>query len=596
MTLSTFVHRFFRYIALFCITSSLLITWGCISSSNSQTLPNYNSPMGGNLDFPGDWSEEYPFIDWLKNSRNWVATCPDSNNACFPNNEKPQDNGISSIQMDDQGWVTTLQTKHDPSKSFANVETIFLSLDEEHPLPEKRFYVFYEGEGTLDYTLSAQKNEELSQPGRDVVDITKDKGYAVIKIRETDPQNTGNYLRNIRIIRADHLDEYEAGETLFNPDFLKHIENYKALRFMDWMLTNSSDEKEWRDRPKPDNQISYVSHYIQGKGKVRGYPIEIMTELANRVQAYPWFNIPHQATDEYIREFAQLVKAELDPELKVYVEYSNEVWNWGFPQSQYALQQARDRWGKDEKGEYYSDGWMQYHGMRTAQICDTWKQELGSDRVVCVLGVQTGWQGLESSALDCPLYVAEGNNPCWQSGIDALGVTGYFSGYLQKDDNIELIQTWLDNGDRDYAFDQAFQQLEFGNVEGVEGGSREFQHSLATAKESFKYFQDVAKAKNLDVVWYEGGTHFDSSGNDRIDRFLKDIAQHEKMYDLYMKLFDSWKQAGGQLIVMWGGIAADSAWSFKHSLDDTDHPKWRAMMDFIEQNPCWWDGCRPGES
>lgn len=595
MKISVSIRRILKYVTLFCVTSSLLITWGCLSPSDSQTLPNYNSPMGGNLDFPGDWSEEYPFIDLLKNSRNWSAICPKSNRSCYPKNEEMEDKGIDFIQMDDQGWVTTLQAKHDPNVVFDNVETIFLSLDPKNPLPEKRFYVFYEGEGTLDYRLSVQKNEELSQPGRDVIEITEDDGYALLKIRETDPQNTGNYLRNIRIIRADHLDEYEAGETIFNPDFLKHIENYKALRFMDWMITNNSDEKEWRDRPKP-NQISYISHYIPEKGVVRGYPIEIMTALANRIQAYPWFSIPHQATDEYIREFAKLVNAELDPELKVYVEHSNEVWNWGFPQSKYAVNQARDRWGKNDKGEYDGDGWMQYHGMKTAQICQAWKQELGSDRVVCVLGIQTGWKGLEDSALDCPLYVAEGNSPCWQSGIDALGVTGYFSGYLQKKENVELIQSWLDRGDSESALNRAFQQLEFGNIEGIEGGSDNLKDSIAAGKENFQYFQNVAQEKNLDVVWYEGGTHFESSGNDRVDRFLKDIAQHEKMYDLYMKLFDTWKKSGGQLIMMWGGIGADSRWSFKHSLDDTDHPKWRAMMDFIEQNPCWWDGCRPGES
>ncbi|MEC4805248.1 MAG: hypothetical protein SAJ12_14420 [Jaaginema sp. PMC 1079.18] len=592
MAYSVSLRQFLKYIALFLLTSSLLISWGCISPSNSQTLPNYNSPMGGNLDFPGDWSEEYPFIDLLKNSRNWIPVCPQYDNSCFPNQEKPKDEGLSLVQMDEQGWLTSLQAKDNPDVTFANVQTIFLSLDPEQPLPEKRFYVFYEGEGTLEYALSVKKNQELSQPGRDVIEISKDDGYGSLRIKETDPQNTGNYLRNIRIIRADHLDEYEAGETTFNPDFLKHIENYKSLRFMDWMLTNSSEEQEWRDRPKPD-QISYLNHYVPDKGKIRGYPIEVMTELSNRVQAYPWFNIPHEANDEYIREFAKLVKAELDPNLKVYVEYSNEVWNWGFPQSQYALQQARDRWGKNEKGEYYSDGWMQFHGMKTAQICEAWEQELGSDRVVCVLGLQTGWKGLEEPALDCPLYVAEGNDPCWQH-IDALGVTGYFSGNLNKKDNVNTVLSWLDNEDPNYAIAKAFQQLEFGDVAELQSNSNPKNDSVAAVQESFEYYQNVAKNKNLDVVWYEGGTHFNSSGNDRVDRFLTEVAQHEKMYDLYLKLFKTWQDSGGQLINMWGGVGTNSPWAFKDSLQDTDHPKWRAMMDFIAQNPCWWDGCRPG--
>jgi hypothetical protein len=589
------IRQGFKFFALFCLTLFLFISLGCLSQSDSQVLANRDSPLGGNLDFPGDWSVEYPFIDLLKNSRNWTPDCPEYDEACFPDGKRPEDEGISLLDLDENGWVKSLQAKHDPNLTFANVSTIFLSLNDQ-PLPETRFYVLYEGEGTLEYTLSVQKNEELSQPGRDVIDITDNSGYAILNISETDPNNTGDYLRNIRIIRADYLDDYEAGETIFAPDFINHVKAYKALRFMDWMLTNDSDEQEWRDRPKPDNQVSYINHYIPGKGRVRGYPIEVMVALANRIQAYPWFNIPHQASDEYIREFAKLVRSELDPNLKVYVEYSNEVWNWGFPQAHYALEAAHERWGKDEKGEYYGDGWMQFHGMKTAQICDSWKQEFGSDRdrVVCVLGVQTGWKSLEESALDCPLYAAEGHQPCWQHGIDALGMTGYFSGYLQKPENVELIHSWLDKG-QDYALKQAFRQLEFGDIEGIEGGSEEYKDSIATAIATFKYFKNVAESKNLDIVWYEGGTHFQSSEDDRVDRFLVEVAEHPKIHDLYLKLFNGWKDAGGQLIVMWGGIGENSAWTFKHSLQDTDHPKWRAMIDFINQNPCWWDGCKPSD-
>lgn len=39
-----------------------------------------------------------------------------------------------------------------------------------------------------------------------------------------------------------------------------------------------------------------------------------------------WINIPHAADDEYVTNLAKLIKDKLDPSLKVYVEYSNEVW------------------------------------------------------------------------------------------------------------------------------------------------------------------------------------------------------------------------------------------------------------------------------
>lgn len=63
---------------------------------------------------------------------------------------------------------------------------------------------------------------------------------------------------------------------------------------------------------------------------MNGAPIEDMIDIANRIGANAWFNIPHAADDDYIQKYAELVKKNLRPDLKVYVEYSNEVWHQGF--------------------------------------------------------------------------------------------------------------------------------------------------------------------------------------------------------------------------------------------------------------------------
>ena len=39
------------------------------------------------------------------------------------------------------------------------------------------------------------------------------------------------------------------------------------------------------------------------------------------------FNMPAYATSSYITQFAQYVKANLNPNLKVYIEYGNEDWS-----------------------------------------------------------------------------------------------------------------------------------------------------------------------------------------------------------------------------------------------------------------------------
>src|SRR5262249_556462 len=42
-----------------------------------------------------------------------------------------------------------------------------------------------------------------------------------------------------------------------------------------------------------------------------------------------WVTLPVNAGDDYITQFATYVQQNLDPDLKVYVEWGNEVWNGG---------------------------------------------------------------------------------------------------------------------------------------------------------------------------------------------------------------------------------------------------------------------------
>ncbi len=68
---------------------------------------------------------------------------------------------------------------------------------------------------------------------------------------------------------------------------------------------------------------------------------EHMVLLANTVGADPWLCVPHAASDDYVRRLAALVLASLRPDLTVYLEYSNEVWNGLFGQGVYAAAQGR---------------------------------------------------------------------------------------------------------------------------------------------------------------------------------------------------------------------------------------------------------------
>ncbi|TAG97187.1 MAG: cellulose-binding protein [Oscillatoriales cyanobacterium] len=531
-----------------------------------KNTSNSNSSLGIGLSGIADYSTQLPFLDGFKSSRKWITQCVSTEPNCKGEWDTEEYN---LLNLDENGWVKSLPSPEDAPK-YTRVSTL-LFREIPNRYPSGQYIVLYEGEGAIKYTYDAKKDDAASKPGRDIINVDATQGGGIfMTITATDPQKTGNYIRNIRVVQSQDEQLYQKGE-IFNPLFIEKIKKFKVLRFMDWMGTNGSEQKAWSNRPKPDN-LSYAY-----RGNV---PIEVMVTLANKIQAKPWFNMPHMAADEYMTNFAKMVKDSLDPKLKVYVEYSNEVWNWSFPQSHYALEQGKAKWG--DKG----DTFMQWHGMRSAQMCDIWKGVFGEqkNRVVCVLGTQRAWRDLETSALECSYWVAEGNKPCYQHGIDALAVAGYFGGNLGAKENVSTVESWLK--DADGGFGKAFKQLKEG---GLLGG---FKDSLPDVENDVRYYLDVAQKKGLKLFAYEGGQHIVGTegveNNEKLTNFFMELNRRPEMYELYTQLLNSWKQAGGSIFMHFvdvGGFSKWGSWGALEYVEQKDSPKYNALMDFIDKNP-----------
>lgn len=545
-----------------------------VQVARSGGFPNSTSPLGVNLSGIADYSTELPFIDNFKSSRPWITQCDRAEPGC---QGEWDTNESKLLNLDKNGWVKSLPANEDPPKYTRVATVLFTGAGQPNSYPSGKYVVLYDGEGTIEYSFAAKKDATASQPGRDVIDVDTSDGHGVIlKISATDPNKTGNYIRNLRFLYQPDEALYKQGE-IFHPIFLDKIKKFRSLRFMDWMGTNNSQQKEWQNRPLPDN-VTYTE---------KGYaPLEVMIALSNKVKADPWFNMPHLATDEYMTNFAKMVKDRLDPNLKAYVEYSNEVWNASFGQFHYALEQGKARWGQDK-----GDAYMNWYGMRTAQMCDIWKGVFGDQkhRVVCLIGTQTAWKGLEKAALECPYWVAEGNKPCYQHGIDAYAITGYFSGNLGTPENAAKVESWLNEPDG--GFEKAFQHLKAGSSLGT-------TDTLPDVFETFKYHADVAKKVGLQLIVYEGGQHIVGiqgvENNERLTKFFAELNRRPEMYDIYTQQLNNWKQAGGNLFIHFIDIGISSKWGNWGALEyrnQNGSPKYNALMDFIDRNPCWWQGC-----
>ncbi len=138
---------------------------------------------------------------------------------------------------------------------------------------------------------------------------------------------------------------------VYHPDFLATISQMRTLRFMDWERTNGQSIENWSSRTTA-NSFSQAGP--------AGVSVEHMVDLANATNIDPWFTIPHLANDSYIQEFAILVKQRLKPHLRVYVEFSNELWNGGFTQAGWIKQWAA------QNGLTNTEA-IAYHGMPASQ-------------------------------------------------------------------------------------------------------------------------------------------------------------------------------------------------------------------------------------
>lgn len=533
-----------------------------LAQEKKQNISTKTS-LGIGLSGISDWSTQFPFLDHFKSSRKWITQCIKSDPNCT---KQWTTNEPQLLDLDENGWVKSLPTPEDTAL-FTRVSTIIGNSEE---FPQGKYIVLYDGDGKIEYSWSAKKLDSESKQGRDVINLDSSKKNGILMtITSTDPNKTGNYIRNIKVIEEKNEQLFNQGE-IFNPLFLEKIKPFSTLRFMDWMETNNSQQKEWQDRPTPN-----ISTYTQ-----KGVSIETMVSLANKLKKDVWFNMPHQASDEYITQFAQLVKNSLDPNLKIYVEFSNEVWNWQFKQANYALAQGKARW--NEEGNVY----MQWYGMRNAQMCDIWNNSFADqkNRVICVMSTQTASMGLEKSVLDCPLWVKEGNKPCYQHGISAYAITGYFGGGLGSPENQSVIESWLNEPDG--GFSKAIAQLKTGNI--IQGKRKD---SIKDIYNLFIYHNQVAQERGLQLVTYEGGQHIVGrkkvKNNKELTNFFIELNRRPEMYDLYTELLNNWEKAGGGLFMHFVDINKPSqhgSWGSLEYLQQRESPKYNALIDFIRNH------------
>ena len=515
--------------------------------------PITNPNLGFGLAGVNDWSVQLPFLDLMKTARPWVA------------NKPGQYGGWEEVELramgllDAQGWPVAL-----PQGAVSLSSLILTDLPAGAGGAAGRYLASWEGQGEIAFAGRAQIVDK--KPFSTGFDYAPGDGAVTITLGAPHPTDP---VRNLVIVRQDRAALLAAGE-IFNPDFLSRLQGARLIRFMDWQAANNSPLSSAEQRPLP-------SDYTYARPS--GVPMEVQVALANKLGADPWFTLPHLADDALMSELAGIAYASLDPALTAHVEFSNEVWNWQFAQATWAEAEGRKRWGLDGT-------WMQYYGLRAAQMAQIWRQVFAGQeqRLVTEIATQTGVKGAEAQILDAPLATAEGLPPPAAS-FDAYAVTGYFAALLGAAEKAPMIRDWLsasaaaDPGNPyALAITKAASELQNGALSGNPEDT--LQTLLA---ETLPYQSSVAADRGLRLMMYEGGTHVVGYGpvvdDPDLTAFFEALNYSPEMGALYDQLLSGWNMLSDAPFNAFVDIYRPGKWgswgALRHLGDD--NPRWRAL-------------------
>jgi len=217
-----------------------------------------------------------------------------------------------------------------------------------------------------------------------------------------------------------------------------------CIRQMDSNSTNWSKITSWSQRTQPGKFHNAYSD-PGSPANTTGIAIEYQIEMANKANADLWVTHPFLANDDYFTQEAKLIKANLKPGLRVFIELSNEVWNGQF--AQFGQANSAGVQGKLPGMNQYYQG-IAYEMKRALEMFQLYQNVFGQSamgskiiRTFC----ESGDFGLTTEALKT-VYKSAQWNPNSQK-IDMLACAPYVE--RQKDGSATTISSWNSALDKD---------------------------------------------------------------------------------------------------------------------------------------------------
>ena len=290
----------------------------CMVAAFVSAPASASSPVGITITYAGDWEPDLLFADAFKQSRNWST----SSGAAAP--------------IDANGWPT----------QDANIYVwAGQGLD-----MSGTYALSFNGQATVSCSGGTVSNQ-VYDPSANLTTATVTMTNSDLNLSFTSTRRTSSGAANTGVTNAKLMRPTSYGaatsyptSTNFTTPIKNLISKFGTIRFMDYLATNGNAQVNWSDRVPPAYASYVVSDPAYGwEGK--GCPWEYAVLLCNETGKDMWICIPAGATDAYITNVANLIAfgsdgtnpygspqakpvyPPLNSNLKVYVEFSNEVWN-----------------------------------------------------------------------------------------------------------------------------------------------------------------------------------------------------------------------------------------------------------------------------
>jgi hypothetical protein len=467
-----------------------------------------------------DWATDLPFVDAMKTCRPWKAMPADA----------PLDyrDANANVPADENGYPLEIPFTDGLGGAPQRVVTVTLVELPKDMYPNGKFTLLFEGKGAIRLGWDAGTHSVEGKGGTTKFEFdgkiagNESKGILV----DIPRSEKGDHIRNIRLIMPGFLDTYE--KQPFHPLFLEMVKPFCSLRFMDWGGAMDGKKVKWSKRTKKD------AFSQQG-----GMAYEWMIELCNTLNKDPWICCPYLADEEYQRELAKLIQVQLKPGLKVYIEWSNEMWN-SFQPELYSYSAAMGSrvlkldtdWGKA------NCKYTAYAALRMFKIFDeVFKND--HKRYVKAISVQCGKVATATlEALKDPLVNPDGVK------VDAAAVAPYFGFTGKGGDTVETL--------------------------------KQIAASVPGMVSQVKELREQTDKAGVDLISYEGGSATENIA----------ACRHPEMYNIYRDYLDGL----APYLTMFNQYTVcgrDGKWGAKEYVNQplSETPKYRALVDYINGVP-----------